>query len=78
VKRSGRDESIWVVTYFCMKAMLGISLILTSKNVFLFLLLLMSSLQQNWRKGQNRFCLDMRGGGEERKGEGGRNGPNNV
>jgi hypothetical protein len=26
-----------------------------------FLLLLMSSLQQNWRKGQNRFCLEARG-----------------
>jgi hypothetical protein len=21
----------------------------------------MSSLQQNWRKGQNRFCLEVRG-----------------
>jgi hypothetical protein len=26
VKRSGRDESIWVVIHFCMEAMLGISL----------------------------------------------------
>jgi hypothetical protein len=26
VKRSGRDESIWVVTHLCMGAMLGISL----------------------------------------------------
>jgi hypothetical protein len=26
-----------------------------------FLLLLMSILQQNWRKGQNRFCLEARG-----------------
>jgi hypothetical protein len=27
----------------------------------------MSTLQQNWRKGQNRFCLEVRemGGGEE-------------
>jgi hypothetical protein len=31
----------------------------------------MSSLQQNWRKGQNRFCLEVRGAG-------GRNEPNNV
>jgi hypothetical protein len=23
----------------------------------------MSSLQQNWRKGQNRFCLEVRGMG---------------
>jgi hypothetical protein len=47
-----------------MEAMLGISniaiLISTSKNVFSFLLLLMSSLQQNLRKGQNRFCLEAR------------------
>jgi hypothetical protein len=44
-----------------------------------FLLLLMSSLQQNWRKGQNGFCLKARGG-EEREGADGRgeNGPNNV
>jgi hypothetical protein len=28
----------------------------------------MSSLQQNWRKGQNRFCLEVRG---EWEGEGG-------
>jgi hypothetical protein len=28
----------------------------------------MSSLQQNWRKGQNRFCLEVRRGWEEREG----------
>jgi hypothetical protein len=32
-----------------------------------FLLLLISSLQQNWRKGQNRFCLEVRGMGERKK-----------
>jgi hypothetical protein len=32
-----------------------------SKNALSFLLLLMSSLQQNWRKGQNRFYLEARG-----------------
>jgi hypothetical protein len=39
----------------------------------------MSSLQQNWRKGQNRFCLKVRGE-KERQGTGteGRNGPNKV
>jgi hypothetical protein len=40
----------------------------------------MSTLQQNWRKGQNTFCLEARG--MERRGghggAGGRNGPNNV
>jgi hypothetical protein len=40
----------------------------------------MSSLQQNWRKGQNRFCLEVRGVGERgREWEvGGKNDPNNV
>jgi hypothetical protein len=43
-------------------------LISTSKNGFSFLLLLSSSLQQNWRKGRNGFCL------EERRVEGKRQG----
>jgi hypothetical protein len=45
-----------------------------------FLLLLMSSLQQNWRRGQNRFCLEAREVEGIRKGlgVGERNGPNNV
>jgi hypothetical protein len=32
-----------------------------------FLLLLMFTLQPNWRKGQNRFCLEARemGGGQQ-------------
>jgi hypothetical protein len=30
-----------------------------------FLLLLISTLQQNWRKAQNRFCLEAKG--EERR-----------
>jgi ribosomal protein L20 len=40
----------------------------------------MSSLQQNWRKEQNRFCLEARGvrGRGRRQGAGCRNGPNNV
>jgi hypothetical protein len=73
----GRDESIQVGVHLFMEAMLGISLysypISTSKNAMSFLLLLMSSLQQNWRKGQNRFCLLRRG-----QAAWGRNGPNNV
>jgi hypothetical protein len=74
VKRSGSDESIQVVIHLCMEAMLGISVyiaifISTSKNAMSFLLLLMSSLQQNWRKRKNRFCLEVRGvGSGERKG----------
>jgi hypothetical protein len=67
VKRSARVESIQVIIHISMEDMS-------------FLLLHMSSLQQNWRRGQNRFCLEVRGGGRE---EGkwravGRNGPNNV
>jgi hypothetical protein len=40
----------------------------------------MSSLQQNWRKGQNRFCLEARGvGGRKREWSAGRrNDPSNV
>jgi hypothetical protein len=37
-----------------------------------FLLLFMSSLQQNWKRGQNRFCLEARGVGGKKKGAGGR------
>jgi hypothetical protein len=33
-----------------------------------FILLLISTLQQNWRKAQNKFCLE--GRGEEGKGWG--------
>jgi hypothetical protein len=42
--------------------------------------MLMSSLQQNWRKGQNRFCLEARGVGVKGRGQEAkeRNGPNNV
>jgi hypothetical protein len=30
----------------------------------------MSSLQQNWREGQNRFCLEVTEGGGKREEEG--------
>jgi hypothetical protein len=83
LKRSGRDESIQVVTELSMKAMLGISLYsypyLNKEKRFVFLIMLMSSTK--WRKGQSRFCLEARGCGGKgglavRAGE--RNGPNNV
>jgi hypothetical protein len=32
----------------------------------------MSSLQQNWRKGQNRFCLEARGSEVEEERTGGK------
>jgi hypothetical protein len=40
----------------------------------------MSTLQQNWRKGQNRVCLEVRGVWGKGMGwvAGGRNSPNNV
>jgi hypothetical protein len=62
-----------------MEAMLGISLysylyLKLAKNAMPFLLSLMFSLHQNWRKGQNKFCLEASGG----SGVVGRNGPNNV
>jgi hypothetical protein len=40
----------------------------------------MSSLQQNWQKGQNRFCVEEKGvGGKWRVQQtGGRNDPNNI
>jgi hypothetical protein len=41
--------------------------------------MLLSSLQQNWRKGQNRFCLEVRRVVGERVGQGqGENDPNNI
>jgi hypothetical protein len=56
-----------------MEAMLGISPYSypypkLANTAMSFLLLLMSSLQQNWRRRQNRFCLEVRGawGGEGR------------
>jgi hypothetical protein len=52
VKRSGRDEPVWVVIHKCMEATLGLSLysylFQSSKNAISFLLSLMFSLQQNW------------------------------
>jgi hypothetical protein len=38
----------------------------------------MSSLQQDCRKGKNRFFMEVRGGGEEKEGVRDRSGPNNV
>jgi hypothetical protein len=84
MKRSGRDESISVVIHLCMEAMLGISLYssphLNSKNSMSFSLLLMYTLQQNWRRGQNRFCLQVRRVVGRRRGAGeqGRKWPNNA
>jgi hypothetical protein len=67
-----------------MEVMLGIFLYsypyLKLAETLSFLLLLMSSLQQNWRRGQNRFCLEARGMGRrgKKRRAGGRNDPNDV
>jgi hypothetical protein len=75
VKKSGRDESIWVVIHMYMETMLRIFLcsylFLKLAKMLSFLLLLMSSLQQNWKRGQNRFCLELREGRGRGWGEGG-------
>jgi hypothetical protein len=63
---------MWVAMHMYMEAMLGISLYsyLYPKlaKILSFLLSLMFSLQQNWRRGQNRFCLEAREVGERRRG----------
>jgi hypothetical protein len=73
VKRSGRDEPMYVVIHKCMEAMLGISLYahISPKLANILCLsyyLLRFSLQQNWRRGQNKFCLEVRGREEEGSG----------
>jgi hypothetical protein len=82
VKRSSRDESIQVVIHMCMEAMLRTSLYSYSYVKVAKMLCLsyncLSSLQQNWKRGQNRFCLEARGTGERGRGRGaGRDDPNN-
>jgi hypothetical protein len=71
VKRSGRDEPVWVVIYMYMEAMLRISLYnylsQTSKNAMSFLLSIKFSLQQNWRIRVQKFLPGSKGG---RKAEG--------
>jgi hypothetical protein len=69
VKRSGRDEPIWVVIHTCIEAMLVVSLHsylypkLAKMPCFSFYLTCFF-LQRNQRtRGQNRFCLEV-GGGE--------------
>jgi hypothetical protein len=63
-----------------MEAMLGIYLysypyLKLAKTTLSFLLLLMSSLQQNLRRGQSRFCLEVR---RKRAERGGRDDLKNV
>jgi hypothetical protein len=75
MKRSSRDEPMWVVTHMCMETTQGISpcsYLHLKLAKMLFFLSYMFFLQQNQRtRGQNRFYPEV-GWGEE----GG--GPNNV
>jgi hypothetical protein len=69
VNSSGRDELIHIVIYLYMEAMLVISLFsypyLNLQKCFVLLIIAYVYLQLNWRKGQNRSCLEARwvGGG---------------
>jgi hypothetical protein len=84
VKRSGRDEPVPVIIHMCKEAMFGISLyrdlyFKLAKMLCLFYYLLCFLFSKR-RRGQNRFCLEERGGGEGREKweAGGRDDPNNV
>jgi hypothetical protein len=61
-------NGVWIAIHKCMEATLGISLYsyLYTKLAkrLSFLLSLMFSLQQNQRRGWNRFCLEAGGFGE--------------
>jgi hypothetical protein len=80
VKRSGRDEPMWVVIHLLMEAMLGISLYsdlylkLAKTPCFSYYLLcfLFSNIGQEGRTGS---AWKQEGGGEGNRGRGG---PNNV
>jgi hypothetical protein len=57
-------KDILLERFLALKSLCIAVLISTSKNTMSFSLLLISTLQQNWRKAQNRFCLEERGEGE--------------
>jgi hypothetical protein len=68
VKRSGRDESIWVVTHpNCVEAMLGISLYsypyLNWQKHYVFLIIAYFYSSTKLEKRAERFCLEVRGPG---------------
>jgi hypothetical protein len=71
VKRSGRDESIWVVKHIYMEAMLGIYLCsYPYLKLAKTLCLLLNKIGEEGRTG----CAWKQGGGGKRE----INGPNNV
>jgi hypothetical protein len=66
VKRSGRDEPIWVVIHMYMETTQGISMYsylhLKLAKMLFFFLPYMFFLQQSWRtRGWNRFCMEVVG-----------------
>jgi hypothetical protein len=73
VKRSGRDERIWVVIHMCMEAMLGISLYiylflkLQKPYVFVIIFYVFSSTKLENKRAEQVMPRRCRGGG-----------PNNV
>jgi hypothetical protein len=86
VKRSGRDESIWVVIYLCMEAMLGISLYsypyLNQQKCHVFLIIAYVFSSTKSEKRAEHVLPGSEGGGGRRKEAGGGageiNGPNNA
>jgi hypothetical protein len=84
VKRSGRDESTWVVTYLYMEAILGISLYsypyLNWQKCFVFLIIAYVCSSTKLEIRAEQVLPGSKGvGGVEGRGLGqGRNSPNNV
>jgi hypothetical protein len=70
VKRSVKDEPMWVAIHKCIETAIGISLysyfyFKLAKIVYLSYHLIYFLFKENWRtRGQNRFCLEV-GRGQE-------------
>jgi hypothetical protein len=71
VKRSVRDELIWVVTHLCIEAMLGISLYsypyLNYQECFVFLIIAYVFSSTKLEKREEQVLPRSEGGGEERE-----------
>jgi hypothetical protein len=83
VKRSGRDESIQVVIYMCMEAMLGIALysypyVKLAKRLYLSYYCLYLLFNKIGEEGRTGSAWNQGDGEEGERGAWGRNGPNNV
>jgi hypothetical protein len=80
VKRSVRDEPIWVVIHMCMEAMLGISLYSCLKLAKTLCLSITYVFSSNLEKRAEQVLPGSKGvGGKGRGwGPGGRDGPNNI